>query len=112
MWDMIVQMATDRLWIYTGIVGSIFGAITVAYLSTTRLGVWFYGKVDQFLDYLVKRWGLKWLEEPEDLWRKRNPVITDKLDQLDVELDNVEERVTVIADKLDQLEKRISELEK
>ena len=91
MWDTIVQMATDRLWIYTGIVGSIFGAITVAYLSTTRLSVWFYRKVDQFLDYLVKRWGVKWLEEPEDLWRKRNPVI---------------------ADKLDQLEKRRSELEK
>ena len=91
MWDTIVQMATDRLWIYTGIAGSIFGAITVAYLSTTRLGGWFYAKVDQFLDYLVKRGGVKWLEEPEDLWRKRNPVI---------------------ADKLDQLEKRISELEK
>ena len=86
-----MEMATDRLWIYTGIVGSIFGAITVAYLSTTRLGVWFYRKVDQFLDYLVKRWGLKWLEEPEELWRKRNPVI---------------------AERLDELEKRISELEK
>ena len=84
-------MATDRLWIYTGIAGSIFGAITVAYLSTTRLGVWFYGKVDQFLDYLVNRWGLTWLKEPEDLWRQRNPVI---------------------AERLDELEKRISELEK
>ena len=91
MWDIIVQLATDRLWIYTGIVGSIFGAITVAYLSTTRLGVWFYGKVDQFLDYLVNRWGLTWLKEPEDLWRKRNPII---------------------AERLDELEKRISELEK
>ena len=91
MWDIIVQMATDRLWIYTGIVGSILGAITVAYLSTTRLGVWFYAKVDQFLDYLVNRWGLTCLKEPEDLWRKRNPVI---------------------AERLDELEKRISELEK
>ena len=91
MWDIIVQMATDRLWIYTGIVGSIFGAITVAYLSTTRLGVWFYAKVDQFFNYLVNRWGLTWLKEPEDLWRKRNPVI---------------------AERLDELEKRISELEK
>ena len=91
MWDIIVQMATDRLWIYTGIAGSIFGAITVAYLSTTRLGVWFYAKVDQFLDYLVNKWGLTWLKEPEDLWRKRIPMI---------------------ADKLDAIEKRISELEK
>jgi hypothetical protein len=91
MWDMIVDMATNRLWIYTGIGGSIFGAIAVAYLSTTRLGVWFYAKIDKGLDYLVKRWGLVWLQEPEDMWRKRNPVI---------------------ADKIDELEKRISELEK
>ena len=26
MWEMIQNMATDRLWIYTGIVGSLFGA--------------------------------------------------------------------------------------
>ena len=90
MWDTIVQMATDRLWIYTGIVGSIFRAITVAYLSTTRLGVSLYRKVDQFLDYLVKRWGMKWLEEPEDLWRKRNPVIADNLDQLEKTISELE----------------------
>ena len=90
MWDTIVHMATDRLWIYTGIVGSIFGAITVAYLSTTRLGVWFYRKVDQFLDYLVKRWGMKWLEEPEDLWRKRNPVVAEKIDELEKKIRELE----------------------
>ena len=90
MWDTIVQMATDRLWIYTGIVGSIFGAITVAYLSTTRLGVWFYRKVDQFLDYLVKRRGVKWLEEPEDLWRKRNPVVAEKIDELEKKIRELE----------------------
>ena len=90
MWDIMVQMATDRLWIYTGIAGSIFGAITVAYLSTTRLGVWFYGKIDQLLDYLVRRWGLKWLEEPEDLWRKRNPVVAEKSDGLEKKIRELE----------------------
>jgi len=94
MWDIVVEMATDRLWIYTGIVGSIFGAITVAYLSTTRLGVWFYGKVDQFLDYLVKRWGLKWLEEPEDLWRKRYPQVSEKMDELEMRLDEIDDRLS------------------
>lgn len=94
MWDIVVEMATDRLWIYTGIVGSIFGAITVAYLSTTRLGVWFYGKVDQLLDYLVKRWGLKWLEEPEDLWRKRYPQVSEKMDELEMRLDEIDDRLS------------------
>tara|TARA_R100001079_G_scaffold66234_1_gene34583 strand:- start:1340 stop:1642 length:303 start_codon:yes stop_codon:yes gene_type:complete len=94
MWDIVVEMATDRLWIYTGIVGSIFGAITVAYLSTTRLGVWFYRKVDQFLDYLVKRWGLKWLEEPEDLWRKRYPQVSEKMDELEMRLDEIDDRLS------------------
>ena len=94
MWDIVVEMATDRLWIYTGIVGSIFGAITVAYLSTTRLGVWFYRKVDQFLDYLVKRWGLKWLEEPEDLWRKRYPQVSEKMDELEMRLYEIDDRLS------------------
>ena len=26
MWEMIERMASDRLWIYTGIAGSLFGA--------------------------------------------------------------------------------------
>ena len=103
MWDIVVEMATDRLWIYTGIVGSIFGAITVAYLSTTRLGVWFYGKVDQFLDYLVKRWGIKWLEEPEDLWRKRYPRVSEKMDELEMRLDEIDDRLS--------LKRRMSDLE-
>jgi hypothetical protein len=91
MWDMIERMATDRLWIYTGIAGSIFGAIFLAYISTTRIGLWAYAKIDQAVDYLVTRWGIKWLEQPEDAWRKKYPHITKKIDEL---------------------EKRISELEK
>ena len=35
MLDMIKEMATDRLWIYTGIAGSIFGAAFLAYFKDT-----------------------------------------------------------------------------
>ena len=35
MWEMIQNMASDRLWIYTGIVGSIFGALFIAYMRDT-----------------------------------------------------------------------------
>ena len=40
-WDMIERMASDRLWIYTAIVGSIFGWAFGTYFATTRLGLWF-----------------------------------------------------------------------
>ena len=46
MWEMITtmieRMATDRLWIYTGIAGSIFGAIFVAWIakfSSRKMGM-------------------------------------------------------------------------
>ena len=39
-WDMIERMATDRLWIYTGIAGSIFGALFIAWVTDTRIALW------------------------------------------------------------------------
>lgn len=73
MWEMIERMASDRLWIYTALAGSIFGAIFVTYMSTTRLGLWFYSKVDKTVDYLVTRWGWTWLQQPTDAWEKKLP---------------------------------------
>ena len=77
------RMASDRLWIYTALIGSIFGAIFVAYISTTRIGLWAYTKIDLMIDYLVERWGLTWLQQPEDAWRKKYPHITKKIDGLE-----------------------------
>ena len=90
MWEMIQSMASDRLWIYTAIAGSIISAIVVAYLSTTRLGLWGYAQVDRLLDYLVVRWGLTWLEQPEDAWRKKYPKITAKIDSIEARLEKLE----------------------
>jgi len=90
MWEMIQSMASDRLWIYTAIAGSIISAIVVAYLSTTRIGLWGYAQVDRLLDYLVVRWGLTWLEQPEDAWRKKYPKITAKIDSIEARLKKLE----------------------
>jgi 5-bromo-4-chloroindolyl phosphate hydrolysis protein len=92
MWDMIERMANDRLWIYTAIAGSVFGAIFVAYISTTRIGLWFYSKVDLMLDYLIKRWGWTWLQQPEDAWRKKYPYVTKKIDELEQRLHRLEKK--------------------
>ena len=90
MWEMIERMATDRLWIYTAIGGSVLGAIFVTYISTTRIGLWGYAKVDNTIDFLVARWGWTWLEQPEDAWRKKYPKITAKIDDLEGRLQKLE----------------------
>ena len=92
MWDMIERMANDRLWIYTAIAGSVFGAIFVAYISTTRIGLWFYSKVDLMLDYLIEKWGWTWLQQPEDAWRKKYPYVTKKIDELEQRLHRLEKK--------------------
>ena len=92
MWDIIERMASDRLWIYTALAGSVFGAIFVAYISTTRIGLWFYNKVDLTIDYFVNKWGWKWLQQPEDAWRKKYPHITKKIDELETRIKIMENK--------------------
>ena len=87
---MLSRMFDDTLWIYTAIAGSIVGAIALAYLKDTRAGIWFYGKVDQTLDFLVERYGWTWLEQPTDAWRKKYPYVTKKIDELEARIDKLE----------------------
>jgi hypothetical protein len=90
--EMLSRMFDDTLWIYTAIAGSIVGAIALAYLKDTRAGIWFYGKVDQTLDYLVERYGWTWLEQPTDAWRKKYPYVTKKIDELEDRLKKLEDK--------------------
>jgi hypothetical protein len=90
MLDLIERMASDRLWFYTSIAGSIAGAVCLAYLSTTRIGLWGYARFDKIIDFLVERWGLTWLEQPEDAWRNRYPKITAKIDELERRIQELE----------------------
>ena len=87
---MIRNMASDRLWIYTALAGSVAGTIFVTYMSTTRAGLWFYAKVDRAIDFLVERYGWTWLQQPEDAWRKKYPKITKKIDELEKRLKHLE----------------------
>ena len=92
MWDMLERMASDRLWIYTGIAGSLFGAAFLFYFQNTRAGIWAYARFDRILDYLVERWGLTWFEQPTDAWRTKYPYVTKKLDELEKRITNLEEK--------------------
>jgi hypothetical protein len=90
MWDMISQMAGDRLWIYTAIAGSLLSAAFLFWFKDTRMATWGVSKFDGTLEYLVKRWGWTWLQNDPDAWRKRYPRITKKIDELESRLDELE----------------------
>ena len=90
---MIEQMASNRLWIYTALVGSLFGLAFSTYFKSTRIGLWLYSKFDRGVDYLVERFGWTWLEQSEDAWRKKYHYVTQKIDELEVRLKDLEEKV-------------------
>jgi hypothetical protein len=87
---MFERLFSDTLWIYTAIAGSLLGAAFLAYFKDTRAGLWCYAKLDQFLDFLVDRWGLTWFVQPEDAWRKKYPHVTKKIDELETRIKELE----------------------
>jgi len=86
----MVDLFSDTLWIYTSIIGALLGAAFLAWFRDTRMGLWAYAHFDRILDYLVHRWGWTWLQEPEDIWRKRYPRITKKIDELEARISELE----------------------
>ena len=83
MWEIIERMASDRLWIYTALVGAILGALFIAYMRNTRISIWAYGKWDSVLTYLVTRWGWTWFQHDPEAWKKVHPKISAKIIQLE-----------------------------
>ena len=89
---MIERLFDDTLWIYTSIIGALAGAAFLAYFKETHAGIYCYAKLDQFLDYLIDRWGWTWLQQPEDAWRKKYPKITKKIDEIERRLNALDKK--------------------
>ena len=94
MWEMIQNMATDRLWIYTGIAGSLFGAAFLFWFKDTRMAIWAVGKFDSTLEHLAIRWGWTWLQDDPNAWRTKYPKITSKIDELEARINQLEKSST------------------
>ena len=89
---MITNMASDRLWIYTGIAGSLFGAAFLFWFKDTSAGLWCYAKFANILNYFVERWGWTWLAPDPDAWRVKYPHVTVKIDELETRIKQLEEK--------------------
>jgi len=89
---MIVELFSDRLWIYTGILGALFGAAFLHYFKDTKAGIWAYSKFDQTIDYFRDRWGWTWFDQPKDAWRKTYPYIAEQIDKLEARIIELEKK--------------------
>lgn len=94
MWEIIERMASDRLWIYTALVGAVFGALFIAYIRGTRISFWAYSKWEALLDYFVNRWGWTWFQQDPNAWKKLHPELTKRIEELDKRLAWIEKTTT------------------
>ena len=88
--EIISSMFDDTLWIYTAIAGSLLGAAFLFWFKDTKMATWAVAKFDNFLSYLVVRWGWTWLQDDPDAWRVKYPKITSKIDELEKRIKHLE----------------------
>ena len=56
------------MWFFliSSIAGSIIGSATDSWFRDTKLGIWFYNKLDSIYTWASKRYGLKLLTDVKD----------------------------------------------
>ena len=57
-------------WAVTSIAGAILGQSTNSWFRKTKMGVWFYAKVDQCYNWAAKRYNIQVLSKEEKLMTK------------------------------------------
>ena len=79
------------MWFFliSSIAGSIIGNATDSWFADTKLGVWFYKKVDDVSTWASKKLGLKVLQD-ESNWKKKYPNVSKKLDELEAKIEKLE----------------------
>ena len=79
------------MWFFliSNIAGSILGSATNNWIADTKLGIWFYKKVDDVSTWASKKLGLKVLKD-ENNWKKKYPNVAKKFDLLEARLEKLE----------------------
>ena len=70
-------------WLITSIAGSIIGSASDSWFRDTKMGIWFYAKVDDIYTWANNRYGLKILTNEREKMKK-----FPKLEKRLVELEN------------------------
>ena len=75
--------------LFSNIGGSILGSAADSWFADTKLGIWFYKKVDDVSTWASKKLGLKILQD-ENNWKKKYPNVSKKLEVLEARLNKLE----------------------
>ena len=82
------------MWFFliSNIAGSSLGCAADSWFADTKLGIWFYDKVDDVSTWASKKLGLKVLQD-EGNWKKKYPNVSKKLDELEAKIEKIERRI-------------------
>ena len=76
-------------WIISSITSSIIGMAAESWFADTKLGVWFYKKVDNVSTWASKKLGVRILQDEKN-WKKKYPNVSKKLDELEAKINKLE----------------------
>jgi len=88
---------------------SLFGSSFYRWFQQTRVGVWFQGTVDRFMEYLAEKYDIE-LAKKEEKWLAQYPALKKRIELLEEQAHypcGLEE-----FDDFDKLNQRIKKLEK
>ncbi len=72
------------------IASGIIGNAVNSWFADTKIGVWFYKKVDNVSTWASKKLGLKVLEDEED-WKKKYPNVSKDIEELEARVNKLEQ---------------------
>ena len=81
------------MWFFliSSIASSIIGSAADSWFADTKMGVWFYTKIDNVSTWASKKLGLKVLQD-EQSWRTKYPNVSLKIDKLEARIKQLEEK--------------------
>ena len=75
-------------WLIKSITGSIIGNASAEWFKKTKLGVWFFNKVDRLYNWAAERYNIKVLTEEEKQMAKF-PVLQKRLNDIEKQLKEI-----------------------
>ena len=78
-------------WLISSIAGSILGSAADTWFADTKLGRWFYKKVDDVSTWASKKLGLKILKDEQN-WETKYPNVAEKIKTLEARIKKLEKR--------------------
>ena len=73
----------------SNIAGSILGSAANSWFADTKLGMWFYKKVDDVSTWASKKLGLKILKDEQN-WETKYPNVAEKIETLEARIKKLE----------------------